>query len=214
MRRQRCIQLLGVVLAASVLPLRASAQQAPASIPGNGFGFGALLGWTSISGDYGDLITSGIPAQGTVWYQLGGVRLGANIQVASYDVVAPFESQSISQVELAASAQWQFNRRNRLQPFAGLRAGAIRFRPEGAFFEPIPPPPDVPPGENRSDKATGFTGGVFGGLEYWFSGHFAAQASAAYRMYSTQTFDVPLLGLSGIQKGSAFDLRFGMEWTP
>jgi hypothetical protein len=210
------IPVLAALTAASLVPstLPAQGERPTASVPGNGFGFGAVLGWTSISGDYGDLITDGVPAQGSIWYQTGALRLGSHIQVASYNVVAPFESQSISQVELAASAGWHFNRHRPLQPFVGLRAGAIRFRPEGAVFDPEPPGPDVPPGENPAPERTGFVGGVFGGLEYWISRHFAAQASVVYRMYSTETLDVPILGVTGIETGRTFDLRFGVEWTP
>jgi len=207
----------GAIVAMTVLfvPSSGVAQEAEtrASVPGNGFGFHAVLGYSSMSGDYGDLMTDGIPAEGGAWYQTGALRLGANIHVASYDVVPPFQSQSISQVGLAASAMWRFRRSHSLQPVVGITAGAIRFRPEGALFDPDPPPPDVPPGENPAPERTGLMGGVFGGLEYWITRHFAIQGSVAYRFFSTDPLDVPLIGISGLESGDLFDVSLGVEWA-
>ena len=217
MPRWQSRRTVGVILAVAVLllPSGSSAQEADSEspVPGNGFGFHAALGYSSMSGDYGELMTDGIPADGGGWYQTGSLRFGANIHVASYDVVQPFESQSISQVSLAATAMWRFRTRHALQPFVGLSAGAIRFRPEGALFDPDPPPPDVPPGENPAPERTGFMGGVFGGLEYWITGHFAIQGSVAYRFFSTDPLDVPLVGISGIETGNLFDVSLGVEWA-
>lgn len=208
--------MAGAVVAASLLGASTAAAQntaGAAPVPGDGFGFHATLGWTSISGDYGDLMTSGIPAEGGIWYQTGPFRGGVNIHVGSYEVVKPFDSQSISQVEMTLSGLWRFRTSKALQPFVGLRAGAVRFRPEGALFDPNPPGPDVPPGENPAPERTGFIGGITGGLEYWITRHFAVQTSAVYRFYSTETLDVLLLGLTGIESGSALDVRIGLEWA-
>lgn len=198
-----------------VAPAGGLAQEAGAgaAVPGNGFGFHAALGYGSISGEYGELMTDGIPAEGGAWYQTGALRLGASILVASYAVVEPFESQSISQVSLAASAMWRFRTRDKLQPFVGVTAGAIRFRPEGALFDPDPPPPDVPPGENPAPERTGFMGGFVVGLEHWATRHFAISGSVGYRLFSTDPLDVPLIGVSGIETGGLFDVTLGVEWA-
>jgi len=204
-----------VAVVALAAPTGGMAQEggAGASVPGNGFGFHAALGYSSMSGDYGELMTDGIPADGGAWYQTGALRLGANIHVASYEVVKPFDSQSISQVALAASATWRFRSHHALQPFVGVTGGAIRFRPEGALFDPDPPPPDVPPGENPAPERTGFMGGAIGGLEYWITGHFAVTGSVAYRFFSTDPLDVPLLGVAGLETGTLFDVSLGVEWA-
>ena len=214
MRPIRFLAALGLIAVVIPSPPPAGAQETGrAPVPGNGFGFHAALGFTSVSQDYGDLVTDGIPAEGGVWYQTGAFRGGLNILVASYSVVDPFSSQSISQVELAASAALRFRRHERLQPFLGARVGAVRFRPEGALFDPEPPPPDQLPGENPAPERTGFVGGLFGGAEYWFTRHVGLQAYAAYRLFSTEALDAPLLGVTGIEKGGALDLRLGVEWA-
>lgn len=209
---------MAMAMAAAVslaVPASSSAQEAEtgAAVPGNGFGFHAALGYSSMSGDYGELMTDGIPADGGAWYQNGALRLGVNIHVASYDVVKPFESQSISQVGLAASATWRFRTPHALQPFVAITAGAIRFRPEGALFDPDPPPPDVPPGENPAPERTGFMGGAVGGLEYWINRHFAVTGSVAFRLFSTDPLDAPLIGVSGLETGTLFDVSLGVEWA-
>jgi hypothetical protein len=208
------IAVLGLAAVVVVSPPQAGAQQADrADVPGDGFGFQAALGFTSISQDYGDVITDGIPAEGGVWYQTGAFRGGLNVLVASYDVVDPFGSQSISQVEIAASALLRFRRQHRLQPFVGARIGAIRFRPEGALFDPVPPPPDELPGENPAKERTGLVGGLSAGAEFWFTRHVGLQALVGYRAFSTEAFDIPLLGVTDVKTGGAFDLRLGVEWA-
>lgn len=213
-RRNGCTTALMLALAAVLAsPLLAQDAAPRVPVPGDGFGFHASLGYTSISGDYGNLMTGGIPAEGGVWYQAGSLRGGASIHVASYDLLEPFQSQSISQVGLALSALWRFRTTAALQPFVGVRVGAIRFRPEGALFDPNPPGPEVPPGENPAPERTGFVAGVSGGVEYWLTRHFAIQGAVAFRLFSTQALDVPLVGAAGIEDGSAIDFSLGVEWA-
>lgn len=202
-----------LAVAAGARPALAQDAAANPYVPGDGWGFRAAIGWTSISGDYGDLITSGIPAEGGIWRQWGHVRAGLNVHVASYDVIEPFDSQSISQVELALSGIYRIITDNSFQPFVGVRAGLIRFRPEGALFDPDPPGPDVLPGENPAPERTGFVAGALGGVEYWLSRHIGLQLSGAYRFYSTEALDVFLIGVTGIEQGQAFDLKFSVEWA-
>lgn len=214
MRPFRSIFIVGLAALPLLSPQVVLGQQeSRAPVPGKGFGFHAALGFTSISQDYADVITNGIPAEGGFWYQTGAFRGGLNILVASYGVVDPFGSQSISQVEIAGSAMLRFRRHDRLQPFVGARIGAIRFRPEGALFVPEPPPPGELPGENPAAERTGIIGGLLGGAEYWLSRHVGLQASVTYRVFSTEALDVPLLGVTGIEKGGAFDVRLGVEWA-
>jgi len=214
MRPIRLSALIGLVALRLLDPAPVTAQEStPPAVPGNGFGFQAALGFTSIGQDYGDVITDGIPAEGGVWYQTGAFRGGLNILVASYDVVDPFGSQSISQVEIAASALLRFRRHHRFQPFVGARIGAIRFRPEGALFDPTPPPPDELPDANTAPERTGIIGGLSAGAEYWFNRHIGLQALVGYRTFSTDALDIPLLGVTGVEKGGAFDLRLGVEWA-
>ncbi|MCK5411893.1 MAG: hypothetical protein KAJ67_07350, partial [Gemmatimonadetes bacterium] len=35
----------------------------------NGFGFSGSLGWSTIGGDFGELMTTAIPGEGSIWYQ-------------------------------------------------------------------------------------------------------------------------------------------------
>ena len=212
MARRLLFVAAGGVALAWAPPAAAQGTRGNPFVPGDGFGFRAGMGYTEISGDYGDLITDGLPAEGGIWYQKSHFRGGLNVQVASYDVIEPFDSQSISQVELALSGLYRFLIYSSLQPFVGARAGLIRFRPEGALFDPNPPGPDVLPGENPSPERTGFIGGVTGGVEYWLNKHVGLQASAVYRFYSTEELDVLLIGETGIESGRALDLRFSIEW--
>lgn len=208
--------LLGAAIAVLLVAPAVAAQQSSttAPVPRNGLGFRAALGWTSISGDYGRLLTSGFPAEGGLWYQTGPFRGGLNIHVASYDVIAPFESQSVSQVELAASALWRFRTGSRLQPLLGVRAGLIRFKPEGALFDPTPPGPDVLPGENAAPDRSGFVAGFTGGFEYWINPHLAFGIDGTFRFYSTDRLDLLIFGATELEKGRAADVKLGVEWKP
>ncbi len=171
-----------LILAVSAPDVRAQQEQR------SGFGFSGLLGWSSIGGDYGELVTSGIPAEGAVWYQPRRWRFGLAIHVASYDVVEPFDNQSLSQVELDLFATFLFLRGSPVQPYVQGRVGATRLRPEGALFDPNPPPPDVPPGENPAPSETGFVGGLALGAETWITKHLAVDLSAVFSAVSTQSF--------------------------
>lgn len=43
--------------------------------------------------------------------------------------------------------------------------------------------------------------------------HIGLQALVGYRTFSTEALDIPLLGVTGVEKGGAFDLRLGVEWA-
>ncbi len=180
----------------------------------NGFGFSGSLGWSTISGDYGELITSGIPGEGSIWYQPSWWRVGVSIHVASYDVVEPFSSESISQVEFQLFGTFLFLRGNLFQPYAQVRAGATRWRPEGPIFDPNPPPPDVPPGENPAPGRDGFQGGLVIGSEFWVTKNFAIDVGGLFSAFSTEDLDVPILGITGLSSGSELGFRVGVVWFP
>ncbi len=202
------LPLIGAALLLAVNAPDVLAQQEQRS----GFGFSGLLGWSSIGGDYGELLTSGIPAEGAVWYQPSRWRFGFAIHVASYDVVEPFDNQSVSQVELDLFATFLFVRGSPVQPYAQVRVGATRLRPEGALFDPNPPPPGVPPGENPAPSETGFVGGLALGAETWITKNLAVDLSALFSGFSTQAFDVPVLGITDLSSGSTVGFRAGFVW--
>ena len=47
----------------------------------------------------------------------------------------------------------------------------------------------------------------------WLSRHIAIQGAIGYRLFNTEELDVPLVGLSEIDQGSAVDLSLGVEWA-
>ncbi len=58
------------------------------------FGFEATLGFSGAGGDFGDLMDSGVPAEGIISYQTGQVRLGFVANVGSYALASPFDDQT------------------------------------------------------------------------------------------------------------------------
>jgi len=180
----------------------------------NGFGFSGSLGWSTIGGDYSELITSGIPGEGSIWYQPSWWRVGVSLHVASYDVVEPFSDFSISQVEFQLFGTFLFLRGKLFQPYAQVRAGTTRWRPEGPIFDPNPPPPDVPPGENPAPGRDGFQGGLAIGSEFWITKNFGIDVGGLFSAFSTEELDVPGLGITGLKSGSELGFRVGVVWFP
>ncbi len=179
-----------------------------------GFGFSGSLGWSTIGGDFGELLTSGIPAEGSIWYQPSWWRFGVSIHAASYSAVQPFQDQTISQMEFQLFGTFLFLRGNLVQPYAQVRAGATRWRPEGPLFDPNPPPPDVPPGENPAPGENGFQGGLALGAEFWVTKNFGLDVAGLFSAFSTEEFDVPILGITGLSSGTELGFRAGFVWFP
>jgi hypothetical protein len=179
-----------------------------------GFGFSGSLGWSTIGGDYSELITNGIPGEGSIWYQPSWWRVGVSLHVASYDVVEPFSDFSISQVEFQLFGTFLFLRGNLFQPYAQVRAGTTRWRPEGPIFDPNPPPPDVPPGESAAPGRNGFQGGLAIGSEFWITENFGIDVGGLFSAFSTEELDVPGLGITDLTSGSEIGFRLGVVWFP
>ncbi len=179
-----------------------------------GFGFSGSLGWSTIGGDFGELITTGIPAEGSIWYQPSWWRFGVSIHAASYSTVQPFQDQTISQMEFQLFGTFLFLRGNLVQPYAQVRVGATRWRPEGPLFDPNPPPPDVPPGENPAPGENGFQGGLALGAELWVTKNFGLDVAGLFSAFSTEEFDVPILGITGLSSGTEIGFRVGVVWFP
>ena len=67
------------------------------------FGFEATLGFSSAKGDFGDLMESGVPAEGIFWKQMGQVRLSFVANVGSYALVSPFDDETWWKVGLGGA---------------------------------------------------------------------------------------------------------------
>jgi len=179
-----------------------------------GFGFSGSLGWSTISGDYSQLMTNAIPGEGSIWYQPSWWRLGVSLHVASYNAVEPFQDHTISQVEFQLFGTFLFLRGNLVQPYAQVRAGTTRWRPEGPLFDPNPPPPDVPPGESPAPGRNGFQGGLTVGAEFWVTKNFGIDVGGLFSAFTTEELDVPILGITGLSSGSELGFRVGVVWFP
>lgn len=159
-------------------------------------------------------MSSGIPAEGAIWYQPSWWRIGVSIHAASYDVIEPYTDQSISQVVFQLLGTFLFLRGDLVQPYAQVRVGTTRWRPEGPLFDPNPPPPDVPPGENSAPGRNGFQGGLGVGAEFWVTKNFGIDVGGLFSAFSTQELDVPILGITGLESGREIGFHAGVVWFP
>ncbi len=179
-----------------------------------GFGFSGLVGWSTIGGDYGQLMNNAVTGEGSIWYQPSWWRFGATIHVASYSLIEPYTDQSVSQVEFQLFGTFLFLRGSLVQPYAQVRAGLTRWRPEGPLFDPNPPPPDVPPGETQAPGRNGFQGGLAVGAEFWVTQNLGIDVGGLFSAFSTEDLDVPILGITGLGSGSELGFRAGVVWFP
>jgi hypothetical protein len=180
----------------------------------NGVVFDFLLGYKSMSGDLGGIVDAGVVAEFDFAYQKNAFRYGIAINLVSLDVVEPHQEESVSQVGLSLFATWLIKRESRVLPYLQLRAGTVRYRPEGETFEPQEPAAEQEEGENVADPVTGFEGGLTGGFEFAVSPKFAIDLSAVFSYIITEAVDLSAIGLEPADKGTAWSIRIGTRWNP
>lgn len=171
------------------------------------FGFEATLGFSGAGGDFGDLMESGVPAEGIFSYQTGQVRLGFVANVGSYALVSPFEDQTWWKVGMGGAVGW-VGSSTKIRPFVIGRLIRVTIKPEGEGFgragDSFP----------SFDKAKGWEGGVAAGAEYWVTPLFGFTASGVFTSFNTNDADLSDVGRSAISSGSTLGLRLGFVFTP
>ncbi|NIM51578.1 MAG: hypothetical protein GTO22_20415, partial [Gemmatimonadales bacterium] len=134
----------------------------------SGFSFSVAMGYTGVSGDWGDILKDGIDADINISYLWRHLRFGAGAYYVSYDLEPPLEEESVSNVSLHASLGYVFLT-GRVRPYLQLRGVYQRLRPEGEAFHPDPPPlgeePEEEEGENPAPRRNGTGGTLVGGVE-------------------------------------------------
>jgi hypothetical protein len=196
-------------MAAAAVPLQAQSR----------FGFQFDLGYTGLAGDYGKVLDGGWVAEFNVDYQARSFRYGFGFEVASLDVEAPFEEESVSKVGAHLSAIYLIPTGPRIKPFLGLRIGSLRLRPEGETFAPEPEPlqqaeEDGEEGENPAPRVDGFEGAAIGGLEIAVSRKVAFQVAGLYSYMKTDEVDLSAIDLGFVDKGTSWSLRASVRWKP
>ncbi len=204
--------MVGLVLA----PASAAAQ---ASTWGNGFGFQWQIGYKSVGGGYGDLLTDGIDADINIFYNHNKLRIGGGGNFVSLNVVEPLQDESVSSVELHAFLGYHFLRGN-FQPYVQGRFNFVRMRPEGHDFDfdPEAPPEDPEEGENLADRRAGFGGGLVAGFEYRLSRKIGLEANASIDAFATEEVDLAEIEEPSLQgtftDGNRWGFRVGINWYP
>ena len=182
------------------------------------FGFQFDLGYTGLAGDYGEVLTGGWVAEFNVDYQVRAFRYGFGFEVASLDVEAPFEDESVSKVGAHLSALYLIPAGSGVKPFLGLRVGSLRLRPEGETFAPEPEPAQAEDGgeegENPAPRVDGFEGAAMGGVEFAVSPKFAFHVAGLYSYMKTDEVDLSAIDLGTVDKGTSWSVRVSARWKP
>jgi hypothetical protein len=172
--------------------------------------FDFAMGYKGMSGDLGQVLDGGVVGEFGFAYQANAFRYGLAINLASIDIVQPYDSLSVSQVLATGTVAWMvLPAGSNLQPYGELRLGIVRYRPEGdAFGEP----PEE--GENPGSSVNGLdiTGVI--GLEYFFTENVGVDVSGSFSFITTDEIDLSAIGLEPIGKGTAWSARLGVVWRP
>jgi hypothetical protein len=177
----------------------------------NGVVFDFHLGYKGMAGDLGEILDGGVVGEIDFSYQANAFRYGIGFNLVSLDIVEPYDSLSVSQVAVNGFAQWLIRPQARLIPYLELRAGFIRYRPEGDAFGETDPDEE---GENPGTSVSGFEGVLGAGVEYFITPWFALDLSAAFSYITTEEVDLSAIGLDPIGKGTAYSVRLGATWKP
>ncbi len=214
------IRLVSTATSTLVLALAIGAGPTPARAQtpqwGNGFGFQWQIGGKTVGGGYAELLTGGVDADINIFYDYNKLRIGGGGNFISFNVVEPFEDESISSVELHAFVGYHFLR-GPFQPYVQGRFTFVRLRPEGHDFAIEDPdaPEDPEEGENVSDRRSGFGGGLVGGFEYRVSRRVGLEANASIDRWSTDEVDLTEEGIEGVfTSGTKWGFRVGINWYP
>jgi hypothetical protein len=197
-RRAYC----SVTLAALALLLGAGTLHAQNSH----FGWNALLGYGTYSGDIGELLDDGYVGElNFFWQSSGALRIGVATSAISYTMEEPLQDDSWTSITLAAFGSWVFLREKRLHPYVQGRVGYVRLTPDkrDEAGEALP----------FVDRADGLSLGITGGGEYMLSSHWGIDLSLKYGYTSVSdllTADPELPEGVTIENGQTWTLRLGL----
>lgn len=209
------VRRAGTLISAALLLFGAQVElQGQDRFISNGVVFSFQLGYKGMAGDLGDVLDGGVVGEYGFAYQSDKFRYGLALNLVSLDV-ADFD-ESVSQVGAALFARYVPRRDGRVLPYAEVRLGGVRFRPEGDTFGPEEPPADdeEEEGENPAGAVNGFEGALLAGVELAVSRKVAFDLSGAFGYITTEEVDLTAIELGTVDKGTAWSVRFGLRWLP
>lgn len=180
-----------------------------------GFSFSVAMGYTGVSGEWGDILKDGIDADINISYLWRHLRFGAGAYYVSYNLEPPLDEESISNVSLHASFGYVFLT-GRVRPYLALRGSYMRLRPEGHGFSEEPPPEEGEEGEgeNPAPRRSGTGGTLVGGVEIVLTRNITLDPNAWYGSFRTDDLDLTEFGGPVISKGQSWGIRLGITWYP
>jgi len=178
-----------------------------------GFSFSVAIGYTGVSGEWGDILKDGIESDITISYLWRHLRFGAGAYFVSYNLEAPLEDENISNVQLHGQVSYLFLT-GQIRPYLQLRGVYQRLRPEGHAFDPAPADPDDPEGENPAPGRSGTGGVLVGGVEIVLTRNITLDPNAWYGTFKTDDVDLTEFGGPVISEGQAWGIRLGITWYP
>jgi hypothetical protein len=204
---RRTLLVLSLLLGMFLTGTRLTAQ--------TGFSFSVAMGYTGVSGDWGNILKDGIDADINISYLYRHLRFGAGAYYASYNLEPPLEEESVSNVSLHASFGYVFLL-GRVRPYLALRGTYTRLRPEGHGFSEEPPPEEGDPdeGENPAPRRSGTGGVLVGGVEIVLTKNITLDPNAWYGSFRTDDLDLTEFGGPVISKGQSWGIRLGITWYP
>jgi len=177
-----------------------------------GFGFEAAFGYEGLSGEYGEVLKGGVNFEYSLAYSREHVRYLLGINWASYQMEAPNEEESWSNVATHLGVAYFFRPGAPIRPFFGLRLVARRLRPEGDFLGGVPAEGEHE-GENTSPvRVFGVSGAANAGFEVRLSARSALQLSGYWGTINTADAELGEIDLETVNEGQIWGLRIGLAW--
>lgn len=178
-----------------------------------GLGFEATFGYQALSGDYGDVLKGGVDSEFVVVYTRGRLRYGLGANWASYDMEAPNEDESWSNIASHVGLAYYLLAEGRVRPFIEARIVGRRLRPENHFLGGQEDPEE--PGENTSPiRVFGVSGAAVAGVEIGLTRRSWAKLAAYAGTINTESADLGDIGLGMVDSGRVVGFRVGISWTP
>ena len=186
---------------------------APGSLAAQqGLGFEVTFGYQGLSGDYGDVLKGGIDSEFVLAYTRGRLRYGLGANWASYDMEAPNEDESWSNIASHLGLAFYLLAEGRVRPFIEARVVGRRLRPENHFLGGQEDPEE--PGENTSPiRVFGVSGAAVAGVEIGLSRRSWAKLAGYAGTINTESADLGDINLGAVDSGRVFGFRVGIFWT-
>ncbi len=179
----------------------------------SGLGFDIKLGYSSLGGEYGQVLEDGIDGEFNIYYGLERLRLGWGINLVSYGMAQPAEDfDSWSQVGLQWSVAYPFRSGAAMQPYVEGRLTWDRLRPEDheeGFSDP-----EEEEEEDPHPRVSGWGGTAVAGVFASLTETVLLDLSARYGIFSTAEADLEYLNQPNIASGNRWGVRLGIVWYP